>query len=190
MSRYIKFGWILQREGVISRDQLRNILNLQEKHKDKLFGEIASYYFSITEEEIETVFAKHILLPFTKKWFNDELTKKMTLDGLQIEDFVTDIELSISNFARNIIRTSVYKGHENKFVLQSGTVKLKINSTMEKLTLKTNLGRDIILEDIPFELEVPAYKLIPANTQIISEAKLRLKQLSKKQQQEREQDQT
>ena len=114
MARYIKFGWILQREGVITRDQLKNILNLQEKHKDKLFGELASYYFSIPEEEIETVFAKHILAPFAKKWFQEELIKKMASDGLNIEEIVADIEISIASFDRNIIRTSAYKESENQ----------------------------------------------------------------------------
>ena len=125
----IKFGWILLREGLIQRKQMENILHLQEKHQDMLFGEVASHYFSVPEEEIEAAFANHVLIPFGSNWLLGMLRSKVKAEGLNAEEFVCGVEMVLAQFTRKIIRSSVYKNNRNRYSLGAGSVKLEITAT-------------------------------------------------------------
>lgn len=179
MSRFIKFGWILVREGIISKARQGNILDLQKRHKDKLFGEIASYYFSVPEEDIETAFAEHVLVPFSREWFRKNLQKKFAEDPLDIDSFLGDITIAINSFERHITRSSTHEKNGKKYRLTSGRVKVRLSSVLERIVLHTQAG-EIVFTDQPIELEVPDFNLQPVNSQIIREMALRIRQLHKK----------
>ena len=103
MKKNLKIGWMLVREGVISRPQLENILDFQQKYPDRRVGEIATDLFNIPEEKIESVYVNHVLCPLIEQWFYTQLTRK--LPDIDIAKIVPEIKVSITDFSRSFTIT-------------------------------------------------------------------------------------
>ncbi|MBU0908239.1 MAG: hypothetical protein KKA54_09495 [Proteobacteria bacterium] len=176
----MKFGWILLREGLIQRKQMENILNLQKKHQDMLFGELASHYFSVPEEEVEAVFANHVLIPFVEKRLLEELRRKVKVEGMNVEEFICGVEVELAGFTRKIIRSSFYNNDRDRYSLGSGSVALQIIGTT-RLDVHTAVNESLVFEDVEFEVKMASLEMHLTNPHLLTEAKLRLMQLFKKQ---------
>ncbi|MBI5559338.1 MAG: hypothetical protein HY885_17070 [Deltaproteobacteria bacterium] len=176
----IKFGWILLREGLIQRNQMENILNIQRKKQDRLFGELASHYFSVPEEEIEAAFANHVLTPFLKTWFFEELGKKVKVKGMRYEEFVPGVDITLTGFTRKIVRSSFYENNKGHYTLGSGSVELQIKGGAD-LTIHTVVNEPVVFAEVQFELNMATLAMTLLNPHLFTEAKLRLLQLFKKQ---------
>ncbi|RJX34503.1 MAG: hypothetical protein C4531_03765 [Desulfurivibrio sp.] len=177
---HMKFGWILLREGLIQRKQMGNILDLQKKHQDLLFGELASHYFSVPEEEIEAAFANHVLIPFVKNWFLEELRKKLKLEGMHAEEFVCGVEVNLTGFTRKIIRSSCYENAGDRYRLGSGSVELHI-AGVTRFIVHTSGRESLLFDDVSFDLNMTRLEMQLTNPHLLTEAKLRLLQVFKKQ---------
>lgn len=177
MGKILKIGWILTREGVITREQLENILAVQEKHPDRSIGEIAADLFAIPEDEIESVFADHILAPVVQEWFYHELTDK--LPGLALNTIVSGIEVRISSFTRStIIRKEFAKGGSKK--LFQGVAEKKylfnIHSVVDAVTIRPVKGPEIVFHGLAVEYDVQSQRLKVDHTSVILEAKIKILQ--------------
>ncbi|MFZ5758898.1 MAG: hypothetical protein ACOY32_04600 [Thermodesulfobacteriota bacterium] len=176
----IKFGWILLREGLIQRKQMENILNLQERHQDRLFGELAVHYFAVPEEEVEAVFANHVLLPFCRNWFLEQLTRRITITALEGRPFIVAVDLVLASFTRRIIRATTYTPGDRECVPVSGNVSLLVNGTFAEVVIRTAINESLIFADVQFDFVRERLEMTLVNPHLFTEAKMRLNQLHKK----------
>lgn len=176
----IKFGWILLREGLIQRNQMENILNLKERHQDRLFGELASHYFDVPEDEIEDVFANHVLLPFFKNWFLDQVRKKVKIKDADMDEFITHVEVTLSGFTRKIIRSTAFAQKDKHLHCASKNVDLRISGTLAEIVIHTSINETLVFRDVQFEFKRAHEEIALLNPHIFTEAKTRLTQLYKK----------
>jgi hypothetical protein len=177
MGKILKIGWILCREGVITREQLENIVAVQAKHPDRSIGEITADLFAIAEDEIESVFANHILAPVIEEWFRSELTDK--LPGLALDTIISGIEVQISRFTRStIIRKEFVKG--GKKMLFQGVAEKKylfnIHCVVDTVTIRPAMGQEIVFHDLAVEYDVQSQRLKVDHTSVILEAKIKILQ--------------
>jgi len=177
----MKFGWILLREGLIQRKQMENILNLQKKHQDRLFGELASHYFSVPEEEIEAAFANHVLIPFVKNWLLEGLREKVKGEGINVAEFVAGVEVNLSGFTRKIIRSSFYANDRDRYSLGAGSVELQIAGAARLIVHPIGGNESLVFDDVQFEVKMARLEMHLTNPHLLTEAKLRLMQLFKRQ---------
>lgn len=177
MGKILKIGWVLTREGVITRDQLENIVAVQAKHPDRSIGEIAADLFAIPEEEIESVFADHILTPVVEEWFRSELTDK--LPGLPLDTIISGIEARISGFTRStIIRKEFVRGGSNRLFRVAAEKKylFNIHCVVDSVTIRPAKGQQIVFHNLAVEYDVQNQRLKVEHNSVILEAKIKILQ--------------
>lgn len=175
-----KIGWILLREGVIQRQQMEAVLRLQERHPDKLFGELVCRYYDIAEEEIETVFARQVLLPFLETWFLDAVRKKTVVKEVDMTRLVTGVHGKLAAFTRKIARVTTFAGSGERYEATGKSRELVIDGCLAECSVVTSMGEALLFRDIHFSVSPARNEVVLANPHIFIEIKTRLAQLHKK----------
>lgn len=179
--KFVKFGFVLVKEGVITHSQLGEALELKSSHEDKLLGEIISSQFGIPELEIEKVYLDQVIIPFIEYWFFRELAKKVKAENWSVEAGIPRIEVTLKSYCRQMTRSSCYANVDGSLTVTASEASLtKVNAIIDKLTISTNLGQEIVFEELALDLDPARQVLTLENPSVILESRIRILQQLKR----------
>lgn len=179
--KFVKFGFVLVKEGIVSHAQLGAALELKREHEDRLLGEIITSEFAVPELEIEKVYLSQVIIPFIEYWFFKELSKKIKVEGWSVEGGITRIEVTLKSYSRQMTRSSSYATVDGNLTVTASQASLtKVRALIEKLIIYTNFGQELVFEELHFELDPGRQHLVLENPSVILEARIRIMQLLRK----------
>lgn len=179
--KFVKFGFVLVKEGLITHSQLGEALELKSSHEDKLLGEIISSQFGIPELEIEKVYLNQVIIPFIEYWFFKELAKKIKADNWSVEEGIPRIEVTLKSYCRQMTRSSCYTNVDGNLTITASEASLtKVNAIIEKLTIATNFGQELVFAELALDLDPARQVLTLENPSVILETRIRILQQLKK----------
>jgi len=121
-----------------------------------------------------------VLIPFVTNWLLEGLGKKVKVEGMNVAEFVCGVEVNLSGFTRKIIRTSFYENDRDRKSLGAGSVELQIAGAA-RLVVHNAARESLVFDDVQFELKMARLEMHLTNPHLLTEVKLRLMQLFKKQ---------
>ncbi len=179
----VKFGEILVREEVITKDQLAEVLEAQKKTR-KEFGLLISQMYSIPVEVVESLYVSEVLVPSMKWSLLQKLIEKFEGSSIEPETVIENILVNISQFSSYLAVKTYYtqdSAARKKYSIVDRSEKLKrIQGKMDKLVLKLKHAESFLLfTDVQFEFVLKNQELIFSNPGFISEVRLKLLQAVK-----------
>jgi len=105
------FGEVLIDDGVITHDQLDEVLNIQLEHPQRTIGEIVSTTFSIPMEDIETIFAQNVLVPSIQNmltnYLKEEARNYVDASSFSLNQLIYEIDVVSITLKRTVMSTFV-----------------------------------------------------------------------------------
>lgn len=135
------FGEILVEAGVIDRDQLNQVLDIQKDNPHRTVGEIVSAAFGVPMETIEAVFTQQILIPSIQAMLTDYLRKEaeMHADSLpfSFNQLIYDIDVLSITLKRTVVTSFVKHPREAASMMLDGRNTATEIGGKLRLTIKT-----------------------------------------------------
>jgi len=181
MAKILRLGWILVREGVISKEQMEQALDVQKrKFPDQSLGEVVSRLFTIPEEEIETIFINHILFHVVTDWFYREIGQKMGKTSQEIEAIIPHITLTLNGYTRLATRKTTFARKGKHFhPTSSRTALSQILAEFDRIEFVSTLGDPLVFSGVQIEYDVQTQHLKIGDQSIGLQVKVRLTQMMK-----------
>jgi hypothetical protein len=181
MKQTPKLGYALVMEGLIDEQQLAKSLSVQKLHPTKSIGEIVSKLYNISEEAVESIFVRDILIPSFRNFLYSELKKKINTPDFDLLKAVPAIEIILGNYTRVTIVSKTFAYVDN--LLRPSTHKnflSKIDCSIKTVQLRTLYEKVIEFQDVVVEYDIQNQRITMENPSLIMEAKIRLNQIMKK----------
>ncbi len=105
------FGEVLVDHGLITRDQLDEVLSIQKEHPQRTIGEIVSTTFSIPMEEIEAIFAQQVLVPSIQimltNYLKEEARNHVDDSSFSLNQLIFDIDVVSITLKRTVVSSFI-----------------------------------------------------------------------------------
>lgn len=111
-----RIGEVLIESGLLTQEQLNELLNEQRQNPHMNIGEMASKRFDIPISTIETMFVEHIILPSVSSILLQALTQELSPFVAKSEFQINDLNIHMKIVQLELARTvtSVFKADPNK----------------------------------------------------------------------------
>jgi hypothetical protein len=135
------FGEILVEAGVIDRDRLNQVLEIQKDNPHRTVGEIVSAAFGVPMEVIEAVFVQRILIPAIQDMLTEYLRREAEIHAdsmpFAFNQLIYDIDVLSITLKRTVVTTFAKQPHEPTAMMLDGRNTVTEIGGKLRLTIKT-----------------------------------------------------